>query len=181
MARVRVRVEDFEDGAFPPVCVVSGRRCESTTPIELPVATSPTKAAMIAVLVFGLLAFLFANRPKPVRGYLPVLQESLDAIRRRRRQGTLLSVGSLLALLPVAILSGDLADGVVKLLMLTCFAGIFVGLYWYLRPKGAPGAALDPTLRWLELFPVSDEFAAAYTALEDQRRTERQRHLANDE
>jgi hypothetical protein len=173
--RVRVRIEDFEDGVLPDVCVWSGG-----TPDRFYRATFSKSPRWIWLLLFvgpfGFLFLLVASFAfqKSASGFLPYADAVQRRIRQRRRE---FGVAAVVAF-AIAAFGWSLADSY----ELRALAAVLVGAgaltlllcgFLTLNPPGLVDGRVDSTNRWVELGPVHPNFAAAYARQEESRRAGR--------
>jgi hypothetical protein len=185
MAGLKIRVEDFEDGALPPVCVVTGRPAEVLHRFEL---TSPQQRREGLLWWFiggplGLLALWWTRSGRSqggVVGYLPLTEEAAEGSRLQGPSGGVFVVGGFGCLL-LALLAApsDALGGMWVLLVGLGFALLVVGLVVAARRDATiPGGEVDESGRWVTVWPASPAFAEAYEAQERGRRSQRQEEAA---
>ena len=188
MAKVRIRIDDFEDGLLPGVCASTGR-----SGARLYHASIPSKApAWVWLLVLAgpagiLLALLVAQFARSVaQGYVPYTDEVQAVLRARsRRYGlAVISCAALFVTVLVLLASDGLgagpAAGFRTIGMLLCGAAVLSGIvfaFLWSNLPGSVGGHLDSTGRWIELDPVSPRFAEAYEAQEADRRAARRAEI----
>jgi hypothetical protein len=180
MARLTVRVDDFEDGAFPRVCVSSGDPADR--PYELTASYKPSWPVVFLLLgpigwVIMLVAALGTERK--VTGTLPmsdVRHARMCQARRTQRRHALEVVGLTIALAAVLTVL-DLGTATIVVVAIGIVA---TGAFWTASaaPKGSVGIKLSRNGRTVELTDVADAFADRYREQEARRRAEREREAA---
>ena len=185
MARVRVRIDDFEDGVYPDVCASSGveggarlyRAAISSRSPWLWLLVLGGPAGIIAALV------LHAVLQKTAHGYLPYAEAVQVRLYQRSRRFAWAAVASLGVVVGSLLLTTSGTSGFRGLGALGFVAGIVgmlaFGFLWSNVP-GSVGGRLDTTGRWIVLDPVNDRFAAAYEQQEARRRAARRADAAGD-
>ena len=184
MAKVRLRIDDFEDGLLPGICASTG-----APGARLYHASIPSKApAWVWLLVLTgpagiLLALLVAQLARKVaHGYVPYTDELQAVLRERsRRYGhAVISCAALFLAVLVLLASDGLgaggSRGFQSLGLVLCGVAVLGGLvfaFLWSNVPGSVGGHLDSTGRWIELDPVSTRFAEAYEAQEADRRAAR--------
>ena len=171
MARVRVRVDDFEDGAMPPVCASSGATADGI--YEMTFTRTPGWAVVIAFLLFpwGLIVVPFARTS--TTGYLPFAEAAQQRMRDARRVAlqrlALLGTCTVLLTWGLWLLDHDTALAALVIGLLGCAPLAIMAS----RPRGSVGGRLDPNGRWLRLDDVDDTFATAYLSQLERRQITR--------
>ena len=184
MAKVRIRIDDFEDGLLPGICAASGapgaRLYHADIPSKAPAWVWLLVFAGPAGIVLALLVAQFAR--KVAHGYVPYADEVQAVLRERSRRYALAVVScvalftTVLVLLATGGLGVGSASGFRTLGLVLCGAALLGGLVFFFlwcNLPGSVGGNLDSTGRWIELDPVSAGFAAAYEAQEADRRAAR--------
>ena len=179
MASVRVRIEDFEDGLLPAVCSSSGAPATRLYTASM----SSRGSGWVWLLVFagpvGVVAALVLSQllRKTAHGYLPYSDETHRVLRDRSRRYAQGMAGCLaLALVSLLLLAMATEAGFRNLGIavgaVTVLVGAGFAFLWWNVP-GSVGGHLDASGRWIELDPVSANFAAAYEQQEADRRAAR--------
>ena len=176
MARVRVRIEDFEDGVLPDVCVSSGAPADGRSASSISTRTSGWLWLFVFAGPFGIVGALVLASVlrKTAHGRLPYARAVQDRLAERMRTYAWFAVSS------IGLFAGGLAlaqaDGFGPVGTVVMFGAAFVGAFFvflWSNPPGSVGGHLDSTGRWVELDPVSPRFAAAYERQEADRRAAR--------
>jgi hypothetical protein len=175
MAQVTVRVDDFEDGAFPLRCASSG----------VPVETRRRATARyepgwpVVFLILGpvgvvIMFVAMAALTRSVEGWVPLDQDLARRGDRERRRAAAAAVGLAGATLGATALIFS-ADAWPPALLTFLAGAIAVGaaLYQMANPPGAVRARLAPNSRTVTLTRVHPDFAEAYEAQEWARRADR--------
>ena len=182
MAKVRIRIDDFEDGLLPGICAASGadgaRLYHADIPSKVP--------AWVWLLAFGgpagiLLALLIARFARSTaHGYVPYTDELQAKLRARSRCFARGFVGSLAVAVGALFLftvdgfgPGGGFGRLAFVLVLAGGLGALVLAFLWSNVPGSVGGHLDGTGRWIELEPVSVRFAEAYERQEAERRSAR--------
>ena len=177
MAKVRIRIDDFEDGAFPAVCASSGRDGARLYASEISSKTPPWLWLLIFGGPMGIVAALVLASVlrKSAHGYLPYAVEVQDRMWLRSRMASRWFVGSvgLLVCGLVLAIGGEGFGALGALIMVIAAVSALVAGFLHSNLPGAVGGHLDTTGRWIELDPVNARFAAAYEAQEAARRAAR--------
>jgi hypothetical protein len=175
LARVRVRMDDFEDGALPMVCASSGQPADRLYTSH--VQYSPLWPFLFLVLFpFGILVtvvlcFVLSRRAD---GFLPYADAVHRRMRRSRTAGWIAAaVGCLMTALGGFGLAGRAIESAFTLLLLVGVVTIIAGLTRAAYPSGSIGGKPDANGRWITLRSLSTEFVVAYEAQERRRRAER--------
>ena len=183
MARVRIRIDDFEDGLVPGICASSGRPGARLYHAEIPsrgaawvwlLAFAGPVGIVVALILTGVLR-------KSAQGYLPYREEVQELIRLRSSryaQGLVASLTLLTAAFVLSVASRDFRPLSVLLGIAAVVGAMGFGFFWINVP-GSVGGHLDGTGRWIELDPVAPAFAAAYEAQEARRRAARRDELSD--
>ena len=178
MAKVRIRIDDFEDGLLPGICAASGADDARLYHAQIP-SRAPAWVWLLVLTGPGgiLLALLVAHLARKVaHGYLPYTDELQAVLRVRSRRFAQGFVGSVALFVASLVLVATGASGFRVLGMLAggaaVLGGIVFGFLWSNVP-GSVGGHLDGTGRWIELDPVSARFAEAYEWQEADRRAAR--------
>jgi hypothetical protein len=179
VARVAVRVVDFEDGALPRVCASSGD--EATRLYRIRARHDPLWPLLllfagpigwVAVLVIS------ASVGRELHGYVPfsdAAHRRMVRSRQARMQVTVSAlVGMVVTAFSLAVLGrGSAAVGVGIIGLLVAAVGGLAAM----RPAGSVGASLNPNSRTVDLSGVSRRFVERYEDQEAARRAERQARL----
>jgi hypothetical protein len=178
VAQVTVRVEDFEDGAFPMVCVASGvpveRRRQATARYE------PRWPAVFLLLgpvgiVITLVAAIALART--VDGWVPMDERLAGRGDEERRRA--LIAAAVLTGVTVGAMALVAAAGSSSLPLLVLAAGVVavgVALYRAFSAPGAVHARFAPNGRTVTMTRVHADFAEAYQAQEWRRRNDPARY-----
>ena len=175
MADVRLRIDDFEDGMLPPVCVSSG----APTATQYIVRAHRQPWWPLVFLVLGpvglpiaLVALVGTHRS--VSGSLPFddeVQRTSAASRRVRSSGAILAFVLTVATVLVAAGAGSTTAAVVAGLV----GALTTVAFWVAaeRPRGSVGLQLSREGRWVVARGVSPVFVGAYERQEQARRATR--------
>ena len=182
MASVRVRVEDFEDGVLPLVCVATGAPSDRLYKVE---ATSRAPGWVWLFLLgfpwgLFLIPLVAGATRKRTWGFVPYTDAHQTVVSRRVRMAAWCAVSGAAALVLGFLLLlqqgyGVLGFGFAVVGGVAALVGGFLGL----NPPGSAGLTLDRTGRWVELDPVSPAFARAYEDQEARRRAARRAESAS--
>jgi hypothetical protein len=180
---VDLRIDDFEDGVLPSVCVVTGEPTERFRRFDF--AHTPG-VVFLALLLgpFGILVViaLAASTRRVVGGRLPVSDEAVARGRAWRRRGWTLVVAGVAVLCLFAYMFDSF--GGAGLLVIGGGAGVVLalaGLWLVARPPGSVAGRPDRAGRWVTISPASEAFADAYAAQEARRIAARRRAVAADD
>jgi hypothetical protein len=180
---VRVRIDDFEDGVLPLVCVSTGAPAEHRYRVS---ATSKTSGAVWLALLAGPVGLVLAVALSSIlrrrtEGLLPYTDEQQLRILGRVRTAAWGAVAALGVAVGGFLLMARTEGGFAGLGLLLCALALvvaaFAGFLW-LNPPGSAGATIDSTGRWVELDPVAPAFARAYEEQEARRRAARRAEAA---
>jgi hypothetical protein len=178
MPSVRVRIDDFEDGVLPAVCASSG--AAEARLHRISVSSRAPGWLWLAVFAgpFGILAALVVSAVlrKTAHGYVPYVPEVQARLSQRSHRyawGLVQSIGAVTAAFVVATFAGSAFTGIAVAVAVAGVIGIVVFAFLWSYVPGSVGGRLDGTGRWVELFPVSAAFAAAYEDQEARRRAAR--------
>lgn len=181
MARVRLRIDDFEDGVLPEACVSSGR----PTTAQYHVAAHrqpwwPLWFVLLGPVGLVLAAAVSAALHQRVPGFLPFDDEVQAVGRAQRRNRTAAMVVAAVATGGVVLVAGGAGYGQTALVAFLAGA-VITGLLWFAaaRPRGAVGLRLERDGRWVRVDDASPVFVAAYEAQEAARRERRRRDLVD--
>ena len=176
MARVDVRVDDFEDGALPRVCASSGAPADGLYKVEA--TYKPSWPAVFIVLgPIGWLVMLVAaaGNTRRVTGLVPFADAAHQRMVRVRwvnwRRALEVAAGTVVGVVLLALLNQTTVAIVVA------FVGVAVTIgFWVAgsRPPGSVGVKLARNGRSIEMVNVSDAFIAGYREQEVRRRAVRQ-------
>lgn len=182
MAGVRIRIDDFEDGVLPGICVGSG--VETSRNYRVTATSKPPAWIWLFVFAFpwGLVVsfVLAATLRKSTPGFLPYTEPTRAKIDHRIRTSAWAAVGgaaSLVVSIPLLTTPGFRTLGI--LLAAGGAVAALVGYFLWLNPPGSVGATLDSTGRWIVLDNVSSAFAFAYEQQEARRRAARRAGAAD--
>jgi hypothetical protein len=175
MAQVTVRVDDFEDGAFPMLCASSG------LPVEVRRrATASYQPGWPAVfLVLGPAGFVImfvamVALTRSVEGWVPLDQELARRGDRERRRAAALAVvlgGATIGATALILSANAWPPALVTFIAGATAVGI--AIYQMANPLGAVRARLAPNGRGITMSRVHPDFVDAYNAQEWARRAER--------
>jgi hypothetical protein len=171
VARVAVRVVDFEDGALPRICASTG--AEVTLLYQIPARHNPWWPYLLVLAgPIGWIAMLVisASVGRDLPGYVPFSDVGHQRmVRSQFMTGAL--TGAVVTAFSLAVLGrGSAAVVVGGIGLLVAAAGGVAAM----RPAGSIGASLNPNGRTVDLIGVSRRFVERYDAQEARRRAERQ-------
>lgn len=182
MDRIRIRVEDFEDGVLPNLCIATGRPADGCSKavaitglgwgVLLPVLGA--LVLNIGGFVAGLVILSLMTRR--VQGLLPWTHAASEVSRQARRHRWILAAATAAVTAGAAALA-FIAGSLQVMLVSAIIGGLVVGglALSANSPPGSVKLRLESNGRWVEVRNVSPDFVAAYrgqTRLRRQVRTE---------
>jgi len=175
MARLAVRVEDFEDGAFAPVCVATGGAADRAYARRASYRPSwPVVFILLGPIGWIVMLVAAAGTERTVTGELPMADAAHARLRQARRtqwrRGVEVGVAAVVLTVVLAVLDHGGAA------LLVGAAGLVAaGAFWTAgsQPKGTVSATLSRNGRTVELTGVADEFVDRYQRQEADRRARR--------
>jgi hypothetical protein len=179
VAAADIRIDDFEDGVLPPVCVVTGRPADGYRPYRF----GRTPGWILFALVLGpvgivVLLVLALTTRRTVSGYLPVCDDALAHGRRWRRNGWIAVLAGGAVDVFFAFVFDSFGNRALFVVSEAVGAGLVVaGLWIVARPPGSVGGRPDRVERWVHISPVSVAFFDAYER-QERRRMDERRHAA---
>jgi peptidoglycan/LPS O-acetylase OafA/YrhL len=181
---LRVRVEDFEDGVLPMICVATGAPADR----RYRTRANATASGWVWLALFAgpiglVLALVVANAMgASTDGIVPFSDEHQDRVHRRRRTfgwSAIAGLGSMVGALALTSARSTYAPLAFVLLLGGALVLLVAGFLWVNTP-GSTKATLEGNGRWVVLAPVSTAFGRAYTEQEERRRSARQREAFED-
>lgn len=179
MARVAVRVVDFEDGVLPRVCVSTGD--EATLLREMRALHRPWWPLLLILLgpIGWILALVIASSvSRELSGWVPFSEAANERMKQSRRTRLRFALGALVGAIvtgfSLAVMGRDSAALVVGLIGLVVAA---VGWLAAGQPAGSISVSLNPNGRTVDLTWVSRRFSESYQDQEARRRDARQAGL----
>jgi hypothetical protein len=168
-------MDDFEDGVLPRVCASSGAPGDRLYHSNIDYAPAwPFLFLLLfpfGILIAIVLRFTLTRRAE---GFLPYADHIQRHMRVSRRHGWIATgIGAGVIAGGGAGLMGRAIQPVFTAMLVVGILVVVGGLIRACYPAGSIGGKPDANGRWIELAPVSNEFADAYEAQERQRRAER--------
>ena len=181
MARVAVRVVDFEDGALPRVCASTGD--EATVLREIRALHHPWWPLLLFFLgpIGWIVALVVASSvSRELSGWVPFSEAANQRMSQSRRTRNQFALGALIGTVVTCLSLALMGRGRVALFV--GLIGLLVAAIGWLaaaRPAGSIGASLNPNGRTVDLTGVSARFGERYQDQEARRRAERQAGLGS--
>ena len=178
MANVVVRIEDFEDGVFPGVCVVTGGDPAPVFRITARYRPGwPFVFCLLGPIGFVIAFVVLAGVNRDLTGGLPITEASVQRSRRARRNAAGVAVAAAALGLALAVSVGSLATEAGWFIGSIALMTLLAALYRWANPPGSVNARLARNLRTVTIRGAHPRFAETYEA-QDRRRIER-RHTDN--
>jgi hypothetical protein len=179
VARVAVRVVDFEDSAFPRLCASTGD--EATRLYRMPARHDPWWPFLLVLagpIGWVLMIVVVASVRRELSGYVPFSDAAHERMVESRRTRMQFTLGALVGVVVTGFSLAAMGRGstavVVGLIGLVVAA---VGWMAAGRPAGSISVSLNPNGRTVDLIGVSRRFSECYQDQEARRRAERQAGL----
>lgn len=179
MADVTLRRDDYEDGALPQVCIVSGDRAEILVDHRSRAGAPGWLALLILLGPAGIIGLLIIDQLMKVEatGLVPMSRAVHAGRRAERRRWDSVALGCGAAVL-LGVAGLFAAPDVAGLWLLVVLVAVVVGVAaWYAPSVRLVQGRPDRAGRSVALRNVHPAFAAAYRAQDDRRAEERRRAL----
>lgn len=175
MARLAVRIDDFEDGRLPSCCASTGGEPDRLYRIEARYHPGwPLVFLLLGPIGVVIALVVAAGVSRQVSGLVPLTDDAHQRAVAARRAATEFAVGALVLTVALVVALVRLGHGAPAVgagvigVAVTAWCAVSAS-----RPPGSIGASLDRNGRSVHLTDVAPGFAAAYRAQERDRRFDR--------
>lgn len=168
---MRVRIDDFEDGAFPPICVVTGAPSSSLYREDAYHSSLwPFVFLPFPLIGWVLAVVLFFGLRTRVQGLVPY--SDVARVRARASFRTAVTVGGLGVLVAAGAVLAAANGAPGKIALVVFLTGVVVAIGGFVRsgrPAGTVGCHLARNGRTVDVGPVHPNFLHAYHEQEGRR------------
>lgn len=169
MDRVRIRVEDFEDGVLPNVCIATGRPADGCSKaVAITGLGWGVLLPVLGVLTLNVVGFvaglvILSLMTRRAQGLLPWTHAACEVSRQARRHRWILAAATAVVTAGAAALA--LIAGSRQLTLVSVIVGGLVVGGLALSANSPPGSVklrLESNGRWVEVRNASPHFVSAY-------------------